>query len=463
MVMAFVAMTSCDDNTDTLGNSLSNEVDKFTIITDTFLVSSRSITVDSVLSRNTYSYIGHVKDPETNTYVTSNFSTQVGVTERILSTPLMPELDSIVSRDVDGKVMADSCFFNIFFNSYKGDSLNPMKLTAYELKKPIGEGRDYYSNFNPEQEGYIRTDAGSIVKQKSYTYQGLIGTDSVYAVSIPLNDKYIDREGNEYVNFGTYLLRKYYSDKDNYKNPYNFINKVFPGFYVKSTGGLGNMGEVMITTLQFYYQAYSNDSIVTGSLKLGGTEEMVQTTNIVNDHKRMQMLAEDNTCTYIKSPAGIYTEVTLPVNEIKTNHENDTISSAKIIFKRYNSDDQGEFTTPKYILMVPKDSMYTFFEKRNLPDNVTSYISSFNSSYNTYTFNNISSLINKLWANRGKSEDWDKVVLIPVAVETNSTSSGTVYTKVSNDMELTTTKLVGGSNNSHEPIRISVIYNKFKK
>ena len=63
MVMAFVAMTSCDDNTDTLGNSLSNEVDKFTIITDTFLVSSRSITVDSVLSRNTYSYIGHVKDP----------------------------------------------------------------------------------------------------------------------------------------------------------------------------------------------------------------------------------------------------------------------------------------------------------------------------------------------------------------------------------------------------------------
>ena len=47
MVMAFVAMTSCDDNTDTLGNSLSNEVDKFTIITDTFLVSSRSITVDS--------------------------------------------------------------------------------------------------------------------------------------------------------------------------------------------------------------------------------------------------------------------------------------------------------------------------------------------------------------------------------------------------------------------------------
>ena len=63
IVMAFLAMTSCDDNTDTLGNSLSNEVDKFTIITDTFNVSTRSITVDSVLSRSSYSYLGHVKDP----------------------------------------------------------------------------------------------------------------------------------------------------------------------------------------------------------------------------------------------------------------------------------------------------------------------------------------------------------------------------------------------------------------
>ena len=41
IVMAFLAMTSCDDNTDTLGNSLSNEVDKFTIITDTFTDSTR--------------------------------------------------------------------------------------------------------------------------------------------------------------------------------------------------------------------------------------------------------------------------------------------------------------------------------------------------------------------------------------------------------------------------------------
>ncbi|MDD6894293.1 MAG: DUF4270 domain-containing protein [Prevotellaceae bacterium] len=460
-VMAFLAMTSCDDNTDTLGNSLSNEVDKFAIITDTFNVSTRSIAVDSVLSRSSYTYLGHVKDPETNTYVTSNFSTQFGIAELLIESPLMPKLDSIVSRDAKGQIVADSCFFNIFFNSYKGDSLNMMKLMACELAKPISEGRDYYSNFNPEKEGYLRNDAGAIVKDKIYTFQGLIGTDSLRAVSIPLNDKYIDKEGNEYNNFGTYLMRKYYEDEANYKNSYNFIHNVFPGFFVKSTNGIGTMGEVLITNLQFHYRAYSNDSIVNAGLKIGGTEEVMQTTNIINDHERMKMLAADNTCTYLKSPAGIYTEVTLPIDDIKRNHENDTISSAKIVFKRLQSSDQGEFATPNYVLMVPKDSMYTFFEQRNLPDNVTSYIATFNSSYNTYTYNNISSLVNRLWANRGKSDDWNKVVLIPVTASISTTSNSSTYTKVSNDMELKSTRLVGGSANTHTPVTISVIYNKF--
>ena len=111
--------------------------------------------------------------------------------------------------------------------------------------------------------------------------------------------------------------------------------------------------------------------------------------------------------------------------------------------------------------MVPKDSMYTFFEQRNLPDNVTSYIATFNSSYNTYTYNNISSLVNRLWANRGKSDDWNKVVLIPVTASISTTSNSSTYTKVSNDMELKSTRLVGGSANTHTPVTISVIYNKF--
>ena len=192
-IMTMVA-ASCDDTTDTLGNSVSNDADKFAILTDTFNVESRSICVDSVLSRTPYSYLGHIKDEETNTYVTANFSTQFGVAELLTETQLLPKQDSIVSRDTEGKVVADSCFFNIYFNSFVGDTLNAVKLTAYELEKPIREGRDYYSNFSPVDEGYVRT--GGIEKQKVFTYKGLVGTDSLRAVSIPLNDPYTDLDGN---------------------------------------------------------------------------------------------------------------------------------------------------------------------------------------------------------------------------------------------------------------------------
>lgn len=458
-IMSMVMASSCDDTTDTLGNSISNDADKFAILTDTFQVASRSICVDSVLSRTPYSYLGHIRDAETSTYVTANFSTQFGVAELLTETQLLPKQDSIVSRSDDGKIIADSCFFNIYFNSFVGDTLNAVKLTAYELATPIREGRDYYSNFDPMAEGYVRQDG--ILKQKVFTYRGLVGTDSLHAVSIPLNDPYTDQNGVTYNNFGTYLMRKYYEDTDNYKNSYNFVNRVFPGFFVKATDGIGTMGEVLLTALQFHYRCYSNDSIIRSGLRIGGTEEVMQTTNIVNDQVRMQRLADDPSCTYLKSPAGIYTEVTLPIDDIKRGHENDTISSAKIVFTRYNrTDDEALYQAPTSVLMVPRDSMFTFFEQRNLPDNVTSYVATYSSTYNTYTFNNISSLVNRLWENRGKSDTWNKVVLIPVSVTTNSSTGA--YTNVSNDMSLKSCRLVGGSANTHAPLRISVIYNKFK-
>ena len=46
-------------------------------------------------------------------------------------------------------------------------------------------------------------------------------------------------------------------------------------------------------------------------------------------------LREDNTCTYLKTPAGIFTEVTLPVDEISTSHSTDSLLTAKIVFQRH--------------------------------------------------------------------------------------------------------------------------------
>ena len=55
-------------------------------------------------------------------------------------------------------------------------------------------------------------------------------------------------------------------------------------------------------------------------------------------------------------------------------------------------------------------------------------------------------------------ENWNKVVIIPVSVTTNSSSQ---IVKVVHDMSLTSTRLVGGSANPNAPITLTVVYSKF--
>lgn len=467
MVLGF---TACDDTTDTLGDSLTHTADKFELITDTFGISTRSIVADSVLASSVYPYLGHVKDGETNSYVTSSFYSQMGVLRTMYYGA--PKEDSLrCEKDEWGNYIADKCYLGVYFNSYTGDTLNTMKMTLHELVKPLEEGNKYYSNFDIEKEGYLRNDGNEIKLAKSYTYQGLVTTDSMRPVIIDLNKDqvYVDKSGNKYKNFGTYILTKVYKNPELFSSSYNFIHNVCPGFYFKQTGGIGNMGEIAFINMAVAFKAIRGDTLSAAELVFPGTEEVMQSTFINNDAERITEIANDETCTYVKSPSGIFTEVELPIEDIKRGHENDTISSAKIVIPRYNyTTDETIFKAPSYIMMVPKDSIYSFFESKKVPDSKTSYLASFNSSANTYTFNNISDMVNMLWTNRqnGKAdEDWNKVVLIPVSVTTNSstTSSSTNITNVTNEMGLKSTRLVRGDGTKNSKLKISVIYNRFRK
>ena len=112
-----------------------------------------------------------------------------------------------------------------------------------------------------------------------------------------------------------------------------------------------------------------------------------------------------------------------------------------------------------------------FHPSADIVDYQKSYVASYNSSYNNYVFNNISSLItymynikkeglaaNPNWLSEEKNKDWNKVLIIPVSVVTNSSSQ---IVKVTHDMSLTSTKLVGGPDNQNGPIQLSVVYSKF--
>lgn len=470
-----LAFAACDDTTDTIGTSLTADIDNLQVKPDTFSVASATLVSDSVLSRNIIGYLGRIKDPLTGAVINGDFMVQFNTLDKFQ----MPEQDSITSRK-DGRVIADSCEIRLYYSSFFGDSLAQMKLTAYEMKEPLREDTTYYSNFSPFSSRYIRhfNDGDLGIRQnRTYTLADLTEDDSLRTTSdynknirILLNDPYVDKDGVEYNNYGTYLLQKYYDQEDNpvdFRDSYRFVHNIVPGFFIKMTNGIGSMAYILSTQLNIYVRMLEDGEEKTASTSFYATEEVLQTTTFTNEQALMKELSEDNSCTYLKTPAGLFTELELPVDQIFSGHESDSVNTAKLTLKRINDnfDQTYALGAPSYILMVPKDSLYSFFENNRVADNKTSYIATcLNSSKvatNTYTFSNISNLISAMY-NGKRSENWNKVVLVPVTTSYSTTSGGSsVLSKVTHDMSLSSTRLERGTFDDSSPIKISVIYSKF--
>lgn len=468
--VAFVAMAiySCDEDTAGIGQSLTSEADKLTLTSANYEVSSRTIVADSVFTLSNTCYFGCVKDPETGTEVKSEFSSQLHLTEYLHIYP-----DNQIKSRYNNLPGADSCELVIYVQSpfSAKDSLTAIKMRVNELSTPMEEGQRYYSNYDPFKLGMIRKDG--LKKDKMFTYGNLTDPDSLRGTSsyfhnirIPLNDTYTDKSGATYNNYGTYIMQQYFQHPEYFGNSYAFSHHVCPGFFFQLLDGLGFYTKVYGIGLRTYYTVDTDTATITASLTLAGTKEVMQTTLVTNDNKTIQQLANENGHTYIKSPAGLFTEVTLPVEEIKQGHETDSLLSSRIVFQRLNnqSSDNRVLGIPPTLLMIPKDSLHSFFESNKVPDYKLSYMASYSSSTNTYTFSNISSLITALWNAKqlktAQSPDWNKVVLVPVSYASSTSSSE--ITNVEHYMGLTSTRLVGGSTNSNQPIQVNVVYGKFK-
>ena len=133
-----IAISSCDEDTASMGNTLTSDVDKFTFVADTFDVSTRSIITDAVLARSSYSYMGCIKDPETGSYITGDYMSQFSILEDE-SDDIFAEKEGLTGFGEDGTIIADSCHIEILLNGYMGDSLAAMKMNVAELVKPVEE------------------------------------------------------------------------------------------------------------------------------------------------------------------------------------------------------------------------------------------------------------------------------------------------------------------------------------
>ncbi len=470
LAVSLVFLISCDDTTGNLGVSLIPENDKLEVYADSFDVSSESVLAGNIAAYSATGYLGRMIDNESKVNVTANFMTQF----HVLDNYEMPVKDSIASLDKDSRVIADSCEIRLFYKKIYGDKLSQMKLTVYELDKPIEEGIDYNTDFDPIAKGYIRK--GGLRVNRSYTLADLTEPDSVRNsskyeknINIRLHDKYTDKDGKTYNNFGTYLMRKYQEKPESFRNSYRFLHDVCAGFYFKITDGEGSMANIEQAQINIYYRKKEGKKEKVTFTKLVGTEEVLQLTNFDDNKEQLKSLMGETGHTYLSSPAGIFTQITLPDDIVNGKYQDYVINSAKIEVRCVNNKNSSvyNFGAPQHILMLPADSVKAFFTHTRLNDNKTSFLATYNPVRNSYIFNNISGIINLFKQARSSSVTGNlgKVLLIPVDLQTITTGSGaekkTTVTMISNKMGLSSTKLLGNTTKGNG-LRITVVYSKFK-
>ena len=460
-IATLLTFTQCDDNTGSIGGSLVPENDIITAETKTFYATSNTIMAnDSILANTSDVYLGMYTDEESGTVFSSSFVTQFGCTEDF-EFPMEGVVDDSASYTK----------LRLYFNEYYGDSLNAMRCEVYELDNTLQEGVPYYTNFDPEELYDVEKKplAAKTFNVIDYNVHDTILNSDNYArhieIALPnsIGNRFIskfyekDAEGN-------IIGKKYFANSE------VFINDIFKGIYVKCVQGDGTILKIYRARIDVGFKRLIKsssgalDSIQALSAPFYSGKEVLQTNKF--DNNDLKPLLDEKEYTYIKTPAGLFTEVKLPICELVENC--DTINSAKMVFTRYNEEGGSMNSAHGTLLMVRKADMYKFFLKNKLNDGETSYLTSFVNSNNEYVFSNIANLFKHCYKEytegvqkdsdwETKNPDWDKVVLIPVT--TTEDSNGSVV-KILHDISISSMRLRGGT---EYEIPIEVVTSKFKE
>ncbi|MDE6348657.1 MAG: DUF4270 domain-containing protein [Bacteroides sp.] len=520
LLLAVLTFTGCDDNTGTLGLGMLPGSDNMSAHTTTFDVITRSFAVDSVFAKTSTGYVGKFSDPEFGYYETS-FLTELNCTENFS----LPEVYQVTEWDSEGNptkatgIMAGDSVVSmqlaVLYENWFGDSLNACRMSAYELTKKLDKNR--YTNIKPEE--YYIDNGGhfKLLGRKAYTAYDTSVPDSVRNA--------VDGYGNKtfYPNvtfpldkktFGEDRILKVYREHPEYfKNAETFIDKVFKGVYLKTDYGDGTILYVDYVALQMELCThYVNDSTGVALKKIDGTDSLRYSTNTIfastkeviqaNQFMNSDLIKEkaaEPQHTYIKSPAGIFTEATMPYDEIYSQLANDTLNAVKLTFTNYNINSNYEYSmsAPSDVLLIRKQDLKSFFEENKVRDNVTSFTTTHNAfATNQYVFSNIARLVTTCinekqaakkaakekagtswnetqwendWKTNEDTKDWDKVLLIPVSVtyDTSSSTTSATMTGVQNDLKPGYAKLKGGPETENgqvkSPLKLEVTYTSFNK
>ncbi len=417
IALLIATFTACDDDLNTTGNSIRPGLDDIIVMVDTVTgIKAATVSMDSVYARTTYGLIGEYVDPIFGS-IKSDYLCEL----------YCPDTMQFFGAENNHPVTIDSVQFSIMFSSFWGDSISPMGVSVYEVNNPLE--RNYYTNIDPTK--YCSMDKP--LGQGVFSIQNIpfpVGTDgkinsSMRSITTPLSLK-----------TGEFFLEKWRSNPESFYNS-DSLKTFFPGLYVTTNLGSGTLVNVDYSMFDIYYsydgknKEGTEDSTYIELFRLTVTPEVIQLNRVEN--KTKDLVGPSNGKSYIKSPAGLCTELTIPLSEIvEKSGSYKVINSAKFSLPGITEEEaEAGFPRPTSLLLIHKDSVETFFRNKSKPDGLTTKVVTNTEATNLYDMGNIASLVNHYvdyYKEQGMSAaDMPdmKFRLIPVDVTYTTSSSGT--------------------------------------
>ena len=526
-LIALLAITfwGCDDNTAGLGLGMFPGSDQnINGKLSTFDVTTESVHAGKIYAMTNVGYVGKFTDETFGTYQAgflAELNCPSGMTfpgvydgtaldEEKKATRVMVGDDNEDNKDVtfirddNNKIIGNIHTIELYlwYSSYFGDSLTACRLSVYELSENLDTEHAYYTNINPENY-YNHADPNSLLGTKAYTAVDLSVKDSIRNLSTYVPSVHVSFRDEAAKEIGKEIIRKANELGVNLDN--KEFRKIFKGIYVKSDYGDGTVLYINQAQMNVVYKCYAVDTITGVKLQkkvaengvykdstyygyrtFATTREVIQANQLENDKAAIQNCINKSEWTYLKSPAGIFTQLTLPVSQIAEKLQGDTLNAVKLGIPIYNetSDKKFGMSTPNNVLLIRKKYKDSFFKGNQLSDGITSSLfTSTTTSFTQYTFNNITQMINNCLADREAAKnalpmtfkvinpetnveetktattiekweeysEWNKFVLIPVLVTKDSSSSNSYYgtsanvISIQHDLKPGYVRLKGGS------------------
>lgn len=429
-----IGISSCGDENSMIGSSIV-DTDLEIVVDSSFqkMVTAESIPNDSVVGRTITQLIGRISIPGYGK----------------LETDFLTQFMSASTFDTVGVDRLDSLVLYLSYNteSFTGDSLAPMQLSVYPLEKQLKS--PVYSSIDPA-EYYNAQSAPIALKSYNASFLGL--PDSLVelgykTIRVKLPDAMAEQ-----------LFEKYKTDPLVFSSPSRFT-QYFPGFYVKTSYGSGCVVNVQNSVMNLHYTKTTvindKDSTYASTQTLMAVTPEISTGN----HIRLEIDPTlqsniDAGRVYLQAPAGLNVLLHFPTREIVRSFEESVGAGGSTIQGLINSlilevplkelpKSSYKLEPPQFLLFVRKSELQSFFEKKELADNVRSFYAEYNSDKRKYSFTGLRTFLNDVIEKKRQgieiTDADEEIVLVPVSVYSETVSSGSSYYYYSyNEQEVVT-------------------------